>query len=663
MKRWFHIIAIILTLGAVNSLAQNGVWVRVDDEATLERLKAEGFTVNSRFGNVATISVPTGQYRTLRDIPGVKATRRAQRVELNNDKALLLSHGLLEGLPVTSDTLPYTGRGVVVGVIDTGFDFNHINFKDSDGHSRVAAVYLPADSTGSAPVVNGDSLPGSAYYGDDIAALTTDNDQMSHATHTTGTAAGSYAAQGYRGVAPGATLVLCGMTEEELTDANIANSVNFIFDYAERNNMPAVINMSLGSSDGAHDGSSWLSQAFDKASGPGRICVVSAGNQGEVPCHWEHKFEDEGDTVRTFLSNWRPSNPRYSGYASSWSTTDAPHRLTLAIVDLEADTVCHSVALDTLAVDDDGMATIDASNDSIWARYFDGFLQYQSQIADNGRFNAIVAVDVTPAEYNRYALGMLYSAPKGEMVHAWTSSIYFWSRSKSGWTTGTANMSISDMATGENAISVGAYCSRKTTPKYNGSEFRYSRSAPYAIAYFSSYGPDARGIQRPDVTAPGFAVVSSANRYDSTSNIIAHLAFRAEVDGELYPYGSEYGTSMSTPVVTGAIAVWLQADPTLDAARVRNVLKATSYRDEYVTEAQAQRWGAGKLDIAAGLEYVLRNAYDVNLDGEVNVGDISAVYAAILGTEPEFATRADLNHDGYINSGDISTLYRFLINQ
>ena len=156
-------------------------------------------------------------------------------------------------------------------------------------------------------------------------------------------------------------------------------------------------------------------------------------------------------------------------------------------------------------------------------------------------------------------------------------------------------------------------------------------------------------------------MVSSANRYDNVSNIIGHLAFSTEVDGELYPYGSEYGTSMSTPVVTGAIAVWLQADPTLDAARVREVLNATSYRDQYVTAAQAARWGAGKLDIAAGLDYLQRTLYDVNQDGDVNVGDVSAIYAAILGTAPDLFLRADVNHDGYVNTGDVSTLYRYLL--
>ena len=49
--------------------------------------------------------------------------------------------------------------------------------------------------------------------------------------------------------------------------------------------------------------------------------------------------------------------------------------------------------------------------------------------------------------------------------------------------------------------------------------------------------------------------------------------------------------------------------------------------------------------------------YDINQDGDVNVGDISAIYAAILGSQPAYATRADVNGDGVVNTGDVSALY------
>lgn len=640
-------------------------WVVVDDSAALRNISRLGADINARFGNLVTVTLPRHAISGLSAIPGVKAVRRAQRLELHNDMARSQSFAQLagEGFDLFNDTLACTGRGVVLGVIDSGFDFNHINFFDNDGKSRIAAVYLPEDNSGTPPIVDGLPLPGSAYFTpDEIAALTTDNPLMSHGTHTTGTAAGSYRANGYRGIAPEATLVLCGMPGDQLTDANIANSVKFIFDYAERHNMPAVINMSLGSCDGAHDGTSPLCRALDEASGPGRVCVVSAGNQGEVPCHWEHKFT-AADTIRTFFSDWQPSSPNYAGYASAWSDTATPHDITFIIYDLSTGNELYRKPLAELTLADEGYRYIDSDSDPTWAQYFDGILAYDASVDDNGRYNSLVEINITPVNYNRYALGMLYSAPAGETVKAWCSGMYFWSRNLAGWLTGTANKGISDMATTDGVISVGAYCSRKTTPRPDGTSMSFNKCAPYGIAYFSSFGPDMRGIRRPDVTAPGFALVSSASRFDSVSSIIRRLAFYEIVDGISYPYGVEYGTSMSTPVVAGAIALWLQADPTLDAPTIRRVLEATSFKDSYYREAQVQRWGFGKIHIADGLKYVTQAVMDVNLDGSVNVGDVAAVYDVILRVDLTHASRADVNRDGTVNAGDVSSLYQAIINQ
>ena len=55
--------------------------------------------------------------------------------------------------------------------------------------------------------------------------------------------------------------------------------------------------------------------------------------------------------------------------------------------------------------------------------------------------------------------------------------------------------------------------------------------------------------------------------------------------------------------------------------------------------------------------------FDVNGDGEVNVGDVSAIYAVILGTDNTFAAHADVNGDGEINVGDISEIYKAILSK
>ena len=71
------------------------------------------------------------------------------------------------------------------------------------------------------------------------------------------------------------------------------------------------------------------------------------------------------------------------------------------------------------------------------------------------------------------------------------------------------------------------------------------------------------------------------------------------------------GTSMATPHVTGIIALWLQANPNLTYADVRDIIKETSIKDKYVTNTDfipshdVRQVGSGKIDALAGLQKIL----------------------------------------------------------
>lgn len=123
---------------------------------------------------------------------------------------------------------------------------------------------------------------------------------------------------------------------------------------------------------------------------------------------------------------------------------------------------------------------------------------------------------------------------------------------------------------------------------------------------------------------------------------------------------------MSAPVVSGAIALWLQANPLLSTADVRDVLRHSCYRDGYVKNGNPQRWGAGKLDVNAGIRYVLniedKNG-DVNGDGEVNVSDLNVVIDIILGgnTDNDTRRRADVNNDGEVSLSDINMIIDIIL--
>ena len=120
------------------------------------------------------------------------------------------------------------------------------------------------------------------------------------------------------------------------------------------------------------------------------------------------------------------------------------------------------------------------------------------------------------------------------------------------------------------------------------------------ISRFSSYGTLADGRNLPDICAPGASVVSSVNTYCVTNPSMGYtnaaLQAKFEQGGKTYFWHQSLGTSMATPVVAGAIALWLEANPNLTYKDVVRIIKETAVKDNYVTSTgDPVQWGAGKL--------------------------------------------------------------------
>lgn len=674
MKKWLFVFlaALLVSGGSANVQAQNvgesfyEAFIKVNDNFKDYLFEAAGAQLTAKYEGFYTARIRSDvQPSTLKTIEGVEHVSPAITLLTCTDSARYYSR--VENVQLGRGLdMPYTGKGVIVGVIDCGFDFNHINLCDSNGNTRVKAVYMPLDNSGVQPVVRNRRMPGSCYETpEQIAALTTDEAETTHGTQTAGIAAGGYRGNGWYGVAPDADIVACGMPESEITDVRVANCISYIIDYANRKGKPCVINISLGSNAGAHDGTSFLNRVCEQMLGPGRVFVVSAGNDGDNDVCLHSTIENKNDTVTTLLGGYGGGNYR-SGYVSAWANQGKPFNTRLIVIDSKnGNRLYTSRAMgannNILEVE------ISTENDTVLAKYYNGYVKFRGMAEYNGRPNSLCEVEMTSKARN-YVLGIQYYTPMATDLTVWTSQFAYFRNYGYDWAeSGSSNGSINDLATTDSVISVGSYNTRQTAPLRDGTIYYRTRSTPVEISYFSAFGPDENGINRPDVCAPGSMVLASGNRYDTNAHNIDLWQPSAFVNGVEYPYCPDLGTSMSAPVVAGAVALWLQANPNLSAADVRDILANTSYTDKYVRAGSPERWGSGKLDVNAGMRYVLHLQTvtgDANNDGEVNIADINTIIDIILGgnVSDDVLASADVNNDGEVNISDVSFVIDVILN-
>jgi hypothetical protein len=224
--------------------------------------------------------VPRTELESLARFPAVRYVEASTKLKLHSDLAHVSSGLVRAGVR----TVPQTGAGVLVGIVDTGIDVSHPAFR-SAGKTRIVN-YLDQFTD--------QEFDSTKIDAGDAAAST---DTIGHGTHVAGIAAGNGGGSpnsSLRGVAPEADLAVVRST---LETADILTAIAHIFDLANTRNQPAVVNCSFGGHVGGHDGSSIIERTIDELSGPGRIVVVSAGNEGSDPIHAHGVVRGDGSTA------------------------------------------------------------------------------------------------------------------------------------------------------------------------------------------------------------------------------------------------------------------------------------------------------------------------------------------------------------------------------
>ena len=176
------------------------------------------------------------------------------------------------------------GEGVLIGFIDSGIDYTHPAFKNDDGTTRIEFIY---DISQGGRVYDSSEI-NAALQSTSPSSIVTTFDSTGHGTHVAGIAcAGGRINQSFYGVAPKSSIAMVKCTRGQYAlSTNIMRGIKFLIDKGKQVNKPLVINISLSTNDGAHNGTSLLEQYISTISTLERVSIViAAGNEGDAAHH------------------------------------------------------------------------------------------------------------------------------------------------------------------------------------------------------------------------------------------------------------------------------------------------------------------------------------------------------------------------------------------
>ncbi len=576
--------------------------VKVSHEKAIDELKSLGVKIINQRDELLLVFVPVTAIEDVLKIISVATVSIgcASETMMNNARAMSNIDMVNNGIDLPQK---YDGSGVVVGFSDIGFDPNHINFKDDNGDSRVKRIVSYVDS--SATIID-------LITPNEILNWQTDNLSQCHATIVAGVLTGSYKVNGYHGVAPGAEIVA---TTSGLYDGTILAGVENVVEYAKRVGKPAIVNISIGSYIGPHDGSSLFSQYLDKIGEDAIICM-SAGNEGARPNVLKMDFSSEVNQFKTFVFDTKKwVGIDFGGGADFWSANSREFKVAVCIYDRITKQIVYTspfVGGDELR--EWGMSSSEyklEGEDNL--NYFNGYVRISSELnAENHRYNILCSYYINNFEkddvYGRYVVGIIIEGDEDVHVDGYAdgSNSYFTSLGVEGFSNGQSDCTVSDMACGYNIIVVGSSNSKGKSTTIAGEEKNYNLTEG-DISYYSSYGQLIDGRYLPHFCAPGAWVTSSISTpyvNQQSDDYKSTLTTKTNVDGIDYYWITECGTSISSPLAAGVFALWLQANPDLTIEEVREI--AISTASQNVPNIVNPQWGAGNLDAFAGLKEVIK---------------------------------------------------------
>jgi len=591
-----------------NELSYVNTILLLNNNCSIEDLSGLPILINSGNKSVLTALIPLDRFEDVIANNCVKYLDVGVPFESTMDEARNLTNVDLVHSGSGLDS-SYDGSDVIVGVIDEGFDFTHPTFRDTNGDSRVSRVLIQGDNSGVNP--NGYNYGSEYVGGTQILAKQSDTSDKSHGTHVTGIATGSGIDGGseiFKGVAYKSQIVLVSYNlpidqTGPNTNINVIDALNYLVNYANSVNKPLVINMSFGTHFGPHDGSSILDQEIDNLVGEGVIIVGAAGNEGSKKIHMSSDF-NISETKFYFVEN----NENQSTIIDIWGNANEDFNFSFNIYNTISDQWIDILPfyINTNVADQGQESLNDIIDNDQWS------ISYVVTNELNQKPRVLFNIDFSgDLSLNDGDIFVLEVNAENTSINSWCTSPGFTSEFENyGYTNvidGDNNITLREIGgTANEIITVGAYTSKNNYYDFFGNNHNVNFFTTVGeIAPFSSLGSTVDGRMKPDVTAPGNTIVSSVSSFDTNYIASSSSVVNGVTDGsQEWWYATLEGTSMAAPVVTGIIALWLQANPSLTPNDIKQLLENTSIQDSFTGTSANNIWGIGKIDALAGMSLI-----------------------------------------------------------
>jgi subtilisin family serine protease len=485
-------------------------------------LQKVGGSLGTELGSVITVSIPNKAIDVLQrfaDFAAVVAESPDEPLSMSISRGNSQVSGAWQGINVDSaHALGFTGKGVLIGVVDDGFNFNHGDFNDANGKTRILFMWNQMTNT----PAQFPTAPAYAYGTEwDSAAInaglaTIPNN--AHGTNCLGIATGDGSHSGEKGIAPDANIILVvRKTGSGATSANIIDAFNYIQKKATLLGMPVSISYSIGGHNGAHDGTRDQELAIDSLSGNGVLFATAAGNDRATGVYTNVFVSQSSTTDLVFTAintaGFFVGNAWISGADSVGVSLITPSNITLSTIPTDSTTPVLTVP--------------------------QGQFQLSNELyAPNGDWNIQFGIRPTAGNTGTWRLrlhgGKINSTGK---VDAWRVS----SSANGVWQNPIHEKTIVTPSTADSTISVAAF-----------------QISDGAISPVSSIGKTRDERNKPELTAPT-NVNTTAGTLGGTSASAPHVAgvaallLQAEPNLSVSRYKQLLLDSTRTDAQTGAI--------------------------------------------------------------------------------------------------------------